>query len=189
MDVTPESAVRSRGGRDARHNPHVSTASPAAESGPQNPSENRQHPPAQKKSRAHWLYIAVIVAVLAGIVVGLVAPGVGQDLKVLGTIFVSLIKMMIAPIILCTIVLGIGYGGYIALMPAVMASIFGPVGLGATLGALYTSAAIGGLLGPALIGALIDATSYSAGIIAAMVITALSAMSLFFIDADRAHSS
>ena len=86
----------------------MSTASPAAESGPQNPSENRQHPPVQKKSRTHWLYIAVIVAVLAGIVVGLVAPGVGQDLKVLGTIFVSLIKMMIAPIILCTIVLGIG---------------------------------------------------------------------------------
>ena len=64
--------------------------------------------PAKKRDRTHWLYIAVIVAVLAGIVVGLLAPEVGSALGVLGTLFVSLIKMMIAPVIFCTIVLGIG---------------------------------------------------------------------------------
>ncbi len=62
----------------------------------------------QKKDRTHWLYIMVIVAVVAGVVVGLVAPDTGSSLGVLGTIFVSLIKMMISPVIFCTIVLGIG---------------------------------------------------------------------------------
>src|SRR6187431_3187401 len=64
--------------------------------------------PPRRRDRTHWLYIAVIVAVLAGIVVGLVAPGVGKSVGVLGTMFVSLIKMMIVPVIFCTIVLGIG---------------------------------------------------------------------------------
>ena len=50
----------------------------------------------------------MIVAVVAGVVVGLVAPDVGSSLGILGTLFVSLIKMMISPIIFCTIVLGIG---------------------------------------------------------------------------------
>ncbi|KQV04563.1 MULTISPECIES: cation:dicarboxylate symporter family transporter [unclassified Kitasatospora] len=63
---------------------------------------------AQRRDRTHYLYLAVIVAVLAGIAVGLVAPGVAVDLKPIGTGFVNLIKMMISPVIFCTIVLGIG---------------------------------------------------------------------------------
>lgn len=60
-------------------------------------------------SRAtHYLYIAVIVAVLLGIVTGLVFPGFAVELKPLGEGFVNLIKMMIQPIIFCTIVLGVG---------------------------------------------------------------------------------
>jgi aerobic C4-dicarboxylate transport protein len=50
----------------------------------------------------------VIGAVLAGVVVGFAAPDVAQNLKPLGTAFVGLIKMMISPIIFCTIVLGVG---------------------------------------------------------------------------------
>ncbi|WP_308297499.1 cation:dicarboxylate symporter family transporter [Tsukamurella paurometabola] len=61
-----------------------------------------------KRDRTHWLYIAVIIAVVAGVIVGLVAPEFGKGLKPLGDIFVDLIKMMIAPVIFCTIVLGIG---------------------------------------------------------------------------------
>src|SRR3954452_11984268 len=61
-----------------------------------------------KRDRTHWLYILVIVGVVAGVVVGLVAPDTGKSLGVLGTMFVNLIKMMIAPVIFCTIVLGIG---------------------------------------------------------------------------------
>lgn len=64
--------------------------------------------PPQRRDRTHWLYIAVIAAVVVGVVVGLVAPEVGKSVGVLGTMFVNLIKMMIGPIIFCTIVLGIG---------------------------------------------------------------------------------
>src|SRR6187455_3337610 len=64
--------------------------------------------PPRRKDRTHWLYIAVIVAVFAGVAVGILAPEVGKSVGVLGTMFVSLIKMMIAPVIFCTIVLGIG---------------------------------------------------------------------------------
>ena len=64
--------------------------------------------PARKRDRTHYLYIAVIVAVALGIAVGLIWPDAGVELKPLGTGFVNLIKMMIAPIIFCTIVLGIG---------------------------------------------------------------------------------
>lgn len=62
----------------------------------------------RKKDKTHYLYIAVIVAVIAGVIVGMVFPDFGKSLKPLGDIFVDLIKMMIAPVIFCTIVLGIG---------------------------------------------------------------------------------
>ncbi|MFB0835469.1 cation:dicarboxylate symporter family transporter [Arthrobacter halodurans] len=62
----------------------------------------------KKKDRTHWLYIMVIVAVVAGAAVGLIFPELGKALKPLGTGFVALIKMIIAPVIFCTIVLGIG---------------------------------------------------------------------------------
>ncbi|GAB3239782.1 cation:dicarboxylate symporter family transporter [Mycolicibacterium hippocampi] len=62
----------------------------------------------KKRDRTHWLYIAVLIAVIAGVGVGILAPEVGKSVGVLGTMFVALIKMMIAPVIFCTIVLGIG---------------------------------------------------------------------------------
>ena len=73
--------------------------------------------------------------------------------------------------------MGVAYGGFIALAPAVAAGLFGTVGLGAILGALYTSAAIGGLVGPPVVGAVIDHVSYAAGITLAMVLTAASTLS------------
>ncbi|WP_406830180.1 cation:dicarboxylase symporter family transporter [Pedococcus sp. KACC 23699] len=64
--------------------------------------------PAPRRDRTHYLYIAVIIAMALGIAVGLLFPDLGVSLKWLGTGFVNLIKMMISPIIFCTIVLGIG---------------------------------------------------------------------------------
>ncbi|WP_425579607.1 cation:dicarboxylate symporter family transporter [Streptomyces coacervatus] len=64
--------------------------------------------PAAKRDRTHYLYLAVIAAVALGIAVGLIWPDAGVQLKPLGTGFVNLIKMMISPIIFCTIVIGIG---------------------------------------------------------------------------------
>jgi len=61
-----------------------------------------------KKDRTHYLYIAVIVAVVLGILVGLIAPSFAVELKPIGTAFVNLIKMMIQPIIFCTLVIGVG---------------------------------------------------------------------------------
>lgn len=60
------------------------------------------------RDRTHYLYVAVVAAVVLGVVVGLLAPDFAVTLKWLGTGFVNLIKMMIAPVIFCTIVLGVG---------------------------------------------------------------------------------
>ncbi|MGN6616686.1 MAG: dicarboxylate/amino acid:cation symporter [Ilyomonas sp.] len=53
------------------------------------------------------LYFLVIVAIVIGIVIGYLWPSLGTQLKPLGDAFIRLIKMMIAPVIFCTIVTGI----------------------------------------------------------------------------------
>jgi aerobic C4-dicarboxylate transport protein len=53
------------------------------------------------------LYFQVLIAVAAGIAVGHFWPEFGASLKPLGDAFVKFVKMMIAPIVFCTIVLGI----------------------------------------------------------------------------------
>ncbi|MEM8903370.1 MAG: MFS transporter [Actinomycetota bacterium] len=62
------------------------------------------------------------------------------------------------------ITLGVGYGGFIAVSPAVAAERFGLEGLGGVLGTLYTSAAIGSLFGPPIAGVLIDEAGYGTAI-------------------------
>ena len=62
----------------------------------------------QSWDRHTWLYVSVIIAVVLGALVGLLWPEVGQSLEPMGKAFVGLIKMMIAPIIFCTIVIGVG---------------------------------------------------------------------------------
>lgn len=57
------------------------------------------------------LYIQVIIAVALGIAVGYFYPTIGQSLKPLGDGFIKLVKMMIAPIIFCTVVHGIASVG------------------------------------------------------------------------------
>jgi aerobic C4-dicarboxylate transport protein len=53
------------------------------------------------------LYFQVIVAVIAGVLLGHFHPQLGAEMKPLGDAFIKLIKMMIAPIIFCTVVIGI----------------------------------------------------------------------------------
>jgi aerobic C4-dicarboxylate transport protein len=60
-----------------------------------------------KKKIYHSLYIQVLVGLVLGILVGYIWPEFGASLKVLGDGFIRLVKMMIAPIVFCTIVLGI----------------------------------------------------------------------------------
>src|SRR5262245_28968746 len=53
------------------------------------------------------LYIQVLTAIVIGVLLGHFYPSVGEQMKPLGDAFVKLIKMMIAPIIFCTVVHGI----------------------------------------------------------------------------------
>ena len=53
------------------------------------------------------LYAQVITAVIIGVALGYFYPQVGESMKPLGDAFIKLIKMMIAPIIFCTVVIGI----------------------------------------------------------------------------------
>src|SRR5712671_8025613 len=61
-------------------------------------------------SRRPWytiLYVQVLLAIVLGVIVGYFFPNTGTALKPLGDAFISLIKMMIAPVIFCTVVHGI----------------------------------------------------------------------------------
>ena len=53
------------------------------------------------------LYVQVLLAIIVGVLIGHFAPETGVALKPLGDGFIRLIRMLIAPIIFCTVVLGI----------------------------------------------------------------------------------
>ncbi|WP_426286678.1 dicarboxylate/amino acid:cation symporter [Luteibacter sp. E-22] len=53
------------------------------------------------------LYIQVLVAVILGVVLGYLSPKYAEAMKPLGDGFIALIKMVIGPIIFCTVVTGI----------------------------------------------------------------------------------
>jgi aerobic C4-dicarboxylate transport protein len=65
---------------------------------------------AMKRLTSH-LYFWVVLAIVAGGALGIADPKLGVQLKPLGDGFISLVKMLIAPIIFCTVVLGIVNGG------------------------------------------------------------------------------
>ena len=100
-----------------------------------------------KKPIYKSLYFQVIIAIIAGVLVGHYSPsgtqiingaeqyvpGIGEQLKPLGDAFIKLIKMIIAPVIFCTVVSGIagmesmnsvGKTGGIALMYFEIVSTF-----------------------------------------------------------------
>src|SRR6478752_1210186 len=60
-----------------------------------------------KKPLYRSLYFQVITAIVIGILLGYFFPETGAAMKPLGDGFIKLIKMMIAPIIFCTVVVGI----------------------------------------------------------------------------------
>lgn len=53
------------------------------------------------------LYIQVLIAITVGVLLGHFYPEIGASMKPLGDGFIKLIKMIIAPIIFCTVVTGI----------------------------------------------------------------------------------
>ena len=67
----------------------------------------RSDTPLAKKPLYKSLYVQVLVAVVLGIALGHFQPDMGAQMKPLGDGFIKLIKMLIAPIIFCTVVIGI----------------------------------------------------------------------------------
>lgn len=71
--------------------------------------DDRAVPP--RKPWWRLLYVQVLIAIAIGIVLGVVNPKLGASMKPFGDAFVALIRMMIAPVIFCTIVHGIATMG------------------------------------------------------------------------------
>src|SRR5215207_6127488 len=63
--------------------------------------------PAGRRSWYKHLYAQVLCAIALGVLLGYFFPALGAQMKPLGDAFIKLIKMLIAPIIFCTVVHGI----------------------------------------------------------------------------------
>jgi aerobic C4-dicarboxylate transport protein len=63
------------------------------------------------KNLTRHLYFWVLLAIVLGGTIGYVSPETGVKLKPLGDGFIALVKMLISPIIFCTVVLGIAGAG------------------------------------------------------------------------------
>jgi len=64
--------------------------------------------------RERWwqnLYLQVLAAIAAGVLLGVFAPGTGAAMKPLGDGFVALVKMIIGPVIFLTVVGGVAHMG------------------------------------------------------------------------------
>jgi aerobic C4-dicarboxylate transport protein len=96
----------------------------------------------ENRVKIHWLkslYVQVLIAVTIGILIGHFYPATGETMKPLGDGFIKLIKMIIAPIIFCTVVSGIAgmesmktvgkTGGYALMYFEVVSSIALIIGL------------------------------------------------------------
>jgi aerobic C4-dicarboxylate transport protein len=110
------------------------------------------------------LYVQVLVAILAGVTLGHVAPATGEALKPLGDGFIKLVKMIIAPVIFLTIVTGIAGMRDLAAVGRVAAKAFGYFLFFSTL-ALMVGLIVANVVRPGA-GLNIDPASLDAGKVA-----------------------
>lgn len=118
---------------------------------------------------------------------------------VLGSVRVSQACLIVQPIayaiwlvgrdnyvllIIFATVLGIGYGGYVALIGEVTAAIFGVVGLGVVLGGVYLASGFGSLIGPPMAGYLDDGASQTAAIAALLAISTVGSLLILALKPD-----
>lgn len=64
-----------------------------------------------RKAFTTHLFVTVLVALVLGALLGFLAPSAGVAMQPLGNVFIGLIRMLIAPIVFCTIVTGIASAG------------------------------------------------------------------------------
>src|SRR5262249_32933303 len=64
-------------------------------------------PPATRKRIYEHLYFQVLCGMVAGVLLAYVFPELGASMKPLGDGFIKLIRMIIAPVIFCTVVHGV----------------------------------------------------------------------------------
>ncbi|MPY94820.1 MAG: MFS transporter, partial [Acidimicrobiia bacterium] len=83
------------------------------------------------------------------------------------------------------VMLGLSYGGYVALAPTVAAHLFGVAGLGGLLGTLFFGSALGGLFGPPVAGFLADRSGGHALPIALSLVVTVGACLLTLAVPDR----
>ena len=69
--------------------------------------------PRPRRPRPWYTHLSVLVllAMALGVIVGYVWPGSADALKPLGDLFIKLVRMLVAPIIFCTVVHGIASAG------------------------------------------------------------------------------
>src|SRR6516165_7630677 len=65
----------------------------------------------KQRTRAWWreLWVQVLIAMAIGILLGVIRPDLGAKMQPLGDAFIKAIRMLIAPIIFCTVVHGIAH--------------------------------------------------------------------------------
>ncbi|MGY9071477.1 MAG: MFS transporter [Acidimicrobiales bacterium] len=85
---------------------------------------------------------------------------------------------------LFVLVLGVGYGCFVAVSPLVLADRFGVVGLGSLMGLFYTAQGLAGLIGPPVAGRIIDSNSYRAAMMVAALFGAAAVIQLFTVKAN-----
>lgn len=115
--------------------------------------------PPKKKRWYRSLFLQILVAIVAGVLIGHFWPDLGQNLKPLGDGFIRLIKMIIAPLIFLVIVTGIAAVGDVASVGrvAIKALLYFT---GATLFALVFGMVVANLVQPGA-GLNIDPTTLS----------------------------
>ena len=117
--------------------------------------------PAGRQPLWTQLYVQVLVAITAGALIGYVWPQTGEALKPLGDAFIKLVKMIIAPVIFLTIVVGIAGMRDIGKVGRVAAKAFAYFLVFSTL-ALIVGLIVGNLVQPGR-GLNIDPASLDAG--------------------------
>ena len=95
-------------------------------------------------------------------------------------LFIWLFSTSVGPLAAFAFIYGVFYGGWVAVLPAVVMDYFGGRNVSGIIGILYTSVAFGTLIGPSAAGFAFDLThtytlpilaSAAANIIAAMIVT------------------